>query len=626
MKKIISILLAVVLAMTTIQFAIAAGTPTITVSSATADPGDTVSLKVSLSNNPGINTFSLGFNYDMTRLSLTGVTLNSSVGGQFQYTKKAVWLNSSDSTYNGDYLTLTMKVLDNAPAGDASVAVTYNAGDISNYNEDDVDFTLVAGKVIVKATTPVSPGTITVGTATADPGTELTIPVSISGNPGINTFSLGFSYDTTRLNLKNVTLNSGLGGQFQYTKKAVWLNSSDSTYNGEILSLTFDVLAGAAAGDASVAVTYNAGDISNYNEDDVDFTLVSGKVTVRSQTPASSGTIAVGTATAAPGAEVTVPVSISNNPGINTFSLGFSYDTTRLNLKNVTLNSGLGGQFQYTKKAVWLNSSDTTYNGEILSLTFDVLENAPAGDANVAVTYNAGDISNYNEDDVDFELVDGKITVADDIPTSGGTIFVAQVVAKAGDEVEVPITISNNPGIIGMGLTVDYDAALSLVNVTDGGLLGSAMHGSNFSKKPYYLNWANDTATEDYISNGVIATLTFKVAEGAGDGVYPITISYDNDDFEIFNYEAETVEFSIQNGSVEIKAYTIGDVNGDGKVNAQDRLILSRYIAKWDGYEERIVDMRAADVNSDGKVNAQDRLILSRYIAKWDGYSSYFEA
>lgn len=626
MKKIISILLAVVLAMTTIQFAIAAGTPTITVSSATADPGDTVSLKVSLSNNPGINTFSLGFNYDMTRLSLTGVTLNSSVGGQFQYTKKAVWLNSSDSTYNGDYLTLTMKVLDNAPAGDASVAVTYNAGDISNYNEDDVDFTLVAGKVIVKATTPVSPGTITVGTATADPGTELTIPVSISGNPGINTFSLGFSYDTTRLNLKNVTLNSGLGGQFQYTKKAVWLNSSDSTYNGEILSLTFDVLAGAAAGDASVAVTYNAGDISNYNEDDVDFTLVSGKVTVRSQTPASSGTIAVGTATAAPGAEVTVPVSISNNPGINTFSLGFSYDTTRLNLKNVTLNSGLGGQFQYTKKAVWLNSSDTTYNGEILSLTFDVLENAPAGDANVAVTYNAGDISNYNEDDVDFELVDGKITVADDIPTSGGTIFVAQVVAKAGDEVEVPITISNNPGIIGMGLTVDYDAALSLVNVTDGGLLGSAMHGSNFSKKPYYLNWANDTATEDYTSNGVIATLTFKVAEGAGDGVYPITISYDNDDFEIFNYEAETVEFSIQNGSVEIKAYTIGDVNGDGKVNAQDRLILSRYIAKWDGYEERIVDMRAADVNSDGKVNAQDRLILSRYIAKWDGYSSYFEA
>ena len=625
MKKILSLLLAIVLAMTTVQFVIAAGTPTISVSSATADPGDTVTLKVSLANNPGINTFSLGFNYDTSRLSLTNVAMNSSIGGQFQYTKKAVWLNSSDTTYNGDYLTLTMKVLDNAPAGDASVAVTYNTGDISNYDEDDVDFTLVSGKVTVRSQTPAASGTITVGTATAAPGAEVTVPVAISNNPGINTFSLGFDYDTTRLNLKSVSLNSGLGGQFQYTRKAVWLNSADSTYNGEILSLTFDVLANAAAGDASVAVTYNTGDISNYNEDDVDFSLVSGKVTVRSQTPAASGTITVGTATAAPGTEVTVPVSISNNPGINTFSLGFDYDTTRLNLKSVSLNSGLGGQFQYTRKAVWLNSTDSTYNGEILSLTFDVLAGAAAGDASVAVTYNSGDISNYNEDDIEFMLVSGKITVKD-VPVGTGTITVSKVVAKAGDEVSVPITVFNNPGIIGMGLTVDYDAALSLVSVTDGGILGSAMHGSNYSKKPYYLNWANDTATDDYTSNGVIATLTFKVSESAGDGVYSITVSYDNDDFEIFNYEAETVEFSIQNGSIEVKAYKIGDVNDDGKVNAQDRLILSRYIAKWDGYEERIVDMRAADVNCDGKVNAQDRLILSRYIAKWDGYSSYFEA
>ena len=138
------------------------------------------------------------------------------------------------------------------------------------------------------------------------------------------------------------------------------------------------------------------------------------------------------------------------------------------------------------------------------------------------------------------------------------------------------------------------------------------------------MNWANDTADSNFTENGTLATLTFKVADDAPDGIYNIQVSYDNDDFEIFNFDAETVEFELVQGGIEIKAYIIGDINGDGKINAQDRLILSRYIAKWPDQESKIVDMRAADINCDGKVNAQDRLILARYIAKWDGYSEYF--
>ena len=64
----------------------------------------------------------------------------------------------------------------------------------------------------------------------------------------------------------------------------------------------------------------------------------------------------------------------------------------------------------------------------------------------------------------------------------------------------------------------------------------------------------------------------------------------------------------------------IGDVNGDGKVNAQDRVILTRYLAKWKGYYS--INTAAADVNDDGKINAQDRVILTRYLAKWKGYDS----
>ena len=63
-----------------------------------------------------------------------------------------------------------------------------------------------------------------------------------------------------------------------------------------------------------------------------------------------------------------------------------------------------------------------------------------------------------------------------------------------------------------------------------------------------------------------------------------------------------------------------GDANGDGLVNAKDRMLLTRYLAKWSGYED--INMTAADVNNDGAINAKDRMILTRHLAKWQGYET----
>jgi hypothetical protein len=66
-------------------------------------------------------------------------------------------------------------------------------------------------------------------------------------------------------------------------------------------------------------------------------------------------------------------------------------------------------------------------------------------------------------------------------------------------------------------------------------------------------------------------------------------------------------------------------VDGSGTVDATDRMILSRYLAKWDGYAAKIKSMDAADIDRNGLVEAKDRMILARYLAKWDGYSQYFK-
>lgn len=149
MKKLIGIVLIVLFFLTSMLTAFAVGTPTLSVSSAVADTGDIVVLNVVVENNPGINTFSLGFDYDDSKIELLEVTVNDNLGGQFIYKKKAVWLNGKDISYNGNLLELKFKVLDTAEPGEVTVSLTCSSGDISNYNEEDIDFEFVSGKIVV---------------------------------------------------------------------------------------------------------------------------------------------------------------------------------------------------------------------------------------------------------------------------------------------------------------------------------------------------------------------------------------------------------------------------------------------------------------------------------------------
>ena len=141
------------------------------------------------------------------------------------------------------------------------------------------------------------------------------------------------------------------------------------------------------------------------------FVVVLFAISIMIPCRASGPTISVGTAEAKPGDTVTLPVRLTDNPGINTFSLEFLYDNTKLTLLDVTPAANIGGQFVYKKKAVWLNGSDTRYNGEVLSLTFRVLSTAEFGKTAVSVAFAPGDISDENENDVAFSIDAGSVSI-----------------------------------------------------------------------------------------------------------------------------------------------------------------------------------------------------------------------
>lgn len=65
--------------------------------------------------------------------------------------------------------------------------------------------------------------------------------------------------------------------------------------------------------------------------------------------------------------------------------------------------------------------------------------------------------------------------------------------------------------------------------------------------------------------------------------------------------------------------YLLGDVDGDDRLGIGDSVILKRYIAGWEGYEN-LLNKEAADINGDGKIDFEDLTLLERHIAGWKGY------
>lgn len=173
-NKIASLALSLVLVITAIPFfgasafATTKSTPTISISNAEAEPGDTVDLTVSLDGNPGITSLDFRINYDNTQLELTKKANGSILGGtMFSQTLEKIpyycgWINAtakSNTTTDGILITLTFKVKSDATNGKHAVSFTDKNGnsvsEVTAYNakmepKDGIAFSPEDGYIEVK--------------------------------------------------------------------------------------------------------------------------------------------------------------------------------------------------------------------------------------------------------------------------------------------------------------------------------------------------------------------------------------------------------------------------------------------------------------------------------------------
>lgn len=149
MKKIIVLLLCFSIFFSALPVTAETTDPTIVVGSAECQVGETVEIPVSLQNNPGIFALSVKVVYDASKLKYNGATVNKKFSSSVEEGKKIV-ITSSNLKYNGEIFTLSFTVLEGVEAGETTVSLSYENGDVCNAFEEDISLKISSGKINVQ--------------------------------------------------------------------------------------------------------------------------------------------------------------------------------------------------------------------------------------------------------------------------------------------------------------------------------------------------------------------------------------------------------------------------------------------------------------------------------------------
>jgi len=128
-----------------------------------------------------------------------------------------------------------------------------------------------------------------------------------------------------------------------------------------------------------------------------------------------------------PGQTVDVTVSIDNNPGIIAAKLNINYDSNKINLVGINNGEifGAGTFFPGNNlnllpySILWedgLAPANNTTDGTLVTLTFEIDENAEVGAVPVTITYDQSSTFDFDLNDAEFDIVSGSVEITNNVP------------------------------------------------------------------------------------------------------------------------------------------------------------------------------------------------------------------
>ncbi|MBQ9531405.1 MAG: leucine-rich repeat protein [Eubacterium sp.] len=402
----------------------------------------------------------------------------------------------------------------------------------------------------------------------ASSGDEISVPVFIKNNTGLVGFGFEIEYDSKMLTPVSVTkgsiITSGLDDNLQGDAvpgkfKVVWYGTENLTDNGILMYLNFAV-SDKASGETIIKLSYTQED--TFNEDFGDVELVCSDITITvsnvSQNTWYQGTLNPSSAEVTAGDIFYIALdSADANVALNNARHIISFDNSAFTFigyadsnRHLVRTSAVDS----TGEIVLETNNGRTFNVRTPGEMFDTLgidyllfkANDYASNGNYEFGYSITDTTGIDE--VGSEGC--NISIDASATSEIANIFIENgLTGEYADTVTVPVYISNNKGIMGYMINVNYNPEqLEIVMAQRGATFPGTFNDTIGADEEgtFSILWSG---TDNIDADGVLANLTFRVLTDE-DVISPINITYSQDD--TFNSEYEDVVFNCISGSVHL--------------------------------------------------------------------------
>ena len=519
-------------------------------------------------------------------------------------------------TADGLIANLNFKIKSNAKAGTSTSVETSGKSTFGDPDLSPIPAVVIGGKVeIIDA----SATKFTIGKVTGKAGSEVEVPLTLEGVPdvAITTCDMTIVYDTSILEYvgyeagsivksanENLEINKEEDGKLRVLYLDMTVGDESIEQDGVFATLKFKIKSSAANG--AVAEISRSGKATFGDKDinPISVTIINGSVTVgeastTTPTPTSPVTVTptptspvtttptptapigtgsrlvIETVEGNPGASVAVPVKLYGVPseGVMTADMAIIYDTSKLEyisyeagsiVANPRVNLEVNKEEDGLLRVLFLDDTVGDQlikeDGVFFTLNFNVKSSAAEGStADITVRDNKAVFGDPDVNPIKFEIINGKVKVVKTVDPNGFKISIGKVDGVKGQEVIVPIILTNVPasGIMASDGVIEYDATkLEYVTYEPGSMIANPSTDFEINKeedgklKLLFLDYTvgDHLITED----GIFATVVFKVLGDEG----LTEIKFNKITFGDEN--AEGVEVAYENGGVNIGSQPVG--------------------------------------------------------------------
>ncbi|MBQ6164945.1 MAG: hypothetical protein IJK23_10775 [Clostridia bacterium] len=597
-KRILSSALVIIFVLLSFNLTVFAHGFSAVFSSAAGKPGETVEIKLSLTNDQPVKSLAYT-DLDFDAEALTFVQGDWNVDGAIINSAKSeegVMAKTESSVISGEILTLKFEINKDASGGEYKIKANINAN----------------GKALSAIA---SPGTITVNAENKNPqpsfkgqfenvsgksGDKIEIKLNLINESAVKSIAytdLKFDSDVLTFikgewNVENATMCPA-----NASEGAVAIQEA-KVLSGEILTLVFKINENVSSGDYYVTANISA-DGNKLKSDGV-----TCKVNVETSVPWGVFSGVFLNTGGYPGDMVNVVMQLSNENSIKSLAyMNLTFDKNALtfikgswNIENAVIEAA-----NESEGAVAVSEAQILL-GNVLTLTFKINDNASEG----AYEINA-------------DLSTGGNKLIAKIDTA--TVTVYPEIKERGPELPDP-TVELDPQSVKIG----YDSFTYVFNIEKDEtqkMTGYTLTVNDRNNKEL----ANGTFSANYTDKGekkITVTIDSKkdmpklVIEPGKSYHYTFTVTIDGKEYKmmsVFTTNAKPVDPGPgDNSGKDNPSVLYGDITGDGEIDILDVITLRRYLAKWN---VKIVDANA-DVNKDGEIDILDVIKLRRYLANWN--------